>query len=252
MQTSYKYFKNSRTWNEWLQLPVLIGDCPINSQVAITIWDLSPLPENDPINHAVPFGGTTVPLFDKDGTLQKGRQKCKVYRHRAADGCLPSSTPHIPKPKRRRKKEDLYAPTPEEEELERLEKLFKKHEMNEIPRVDWLDKLVFQAVAKKNREAEDAARKRAALRKTSKKDAKAAKDTPAPKQNGPANHKANTLDDEDDSESTATTTTTTKSDSYYTWNSHGGIFQLSLPISSMNLPRPSKNSCMLLARLTQR
>ena len=202
MQTSYKYFKNSRTWNEWLQLPVLIKDCPISSQVAITIWDLSPLPKNDAVDHAVPFGGTTVPLFDKDGTLQKGRQKCKVYRHRAADGSLSTSTPHIPKPKRRRKKEALHGPTPEEEELERLEKLFKKHEMNEIPRVDWLDKLVFQAVAKKTREAEDAARKRAALRKASRKDAKSAKDVVSHKQNGTTIDTVDLFDDEDDSDST--------------------------------------------------
>jgi phosphatidylinositol 3-kinase len=202
MQTSYKYFKNSRTWNEWLQLPVLIKDCPISSQVAITIWDLSPCPQNNAIDHAVPFGGTTVPLFDKDGTLQKGRQKCKVYRHRVADGSLSSSTPHIPKPKRRRKREDLHGPTPEEEELERIEKLFKKHEMNEIPRVDWLDKLVFQAVAKKTREAEDAARKRAALRKALSKEPKSPKGTSSHKQSGTADHKIDPPDDDDDSEGT--------------------------------------------------
>lgn len=48
--------------------------------------------------------------------------------------------------------------SPEEEELERLEKLFKKHEMGEIPRVDWLDALVFKAVEKKRQEVEATAR----------------------------------------------------------------------------------------------
>src|SRR5271163_3072450 len=67
MQTPYKFFKTGRTWNEWLELPVLIKDCPISSQVAITIWDLSPFPESGSLDHAIPFGGTTIPLFDKDG-----------------------------------------------------------------------------------------------------------------------------------------------------------------------------------------
>ncbi len=39
------------------------------------------------------------------------------------------------------------------EELERMEKLFKKHEMGEIPRVDWLDQLVFRGFEKRGLEA---------------------------------------------------------------------------------------------------
>ncbi len=38
--------------------------------------------------------------------------------------------------------------------MERLKKLFKKHEMGDIPRVDWLDQLVFRAVDKKRKEME--------------------------------------------------------------------------------------------------
>jgi len=38
----------------------------------------------------------------------------------------------------------------EAEELERMEKLFKKHEMNEIPRVEWLDQLVFREAERRN------------------------------------------------------------------------------------------------------
>ncbi|KAJ4515580.1 Phosphatidylinositol (PI) 3-kinase [Exophiala dermatitidis] len=167
-QTPHMFFKNSRTWNKWLELPVLVKDCPISSQVAITIWDLCPCPTDGSLDHAVPFGGTTIPLFDNDGALRKGRQKCRVHRHKAADGQTPSSTPHIPRPKRRRRNCDPPPPIPEEEELERLEQLFKKHEMNEIPQNDWLDQLVFQCVGKKAREVEEAARKRSTLHKASK------------------------------------------------------------------------------------
>jgi phosphatidylinositol 3-kinase len=160
MQTPHLFFKNNRTWNKWLELPVLVKDCPISSQVAITIWDLSPCPDNGSLDHAVPFGGTTVPLFDKDGTLRKGRQKCKVYRKKAADGLSPTRTPHVPRAKRRKPNEPMPPSVPEEAELERLERLFKKHEMNEIPQNDWLDQLVFQNVGKKAREVDEAARKR--------------------------------------------------------------------------------------------
>ncbi len=176
MQTSYKYFKNSRTWNEWLRLPVLIKDCPISSQLAITVWDVSPAGGNGTKDHSVPFGGTTIPLFDKDGTLQKGRQKCKLHRKRPADGLAFTTTPSTPPPKRRRKQKDAYQPTPEEQELERLEQLFKKHEMNEMPRVDWLDKLVFKAVYQKRQEAEDAARKQAASRRAVRRERKDERD----------------------------------------------------------------------------
>lgn len=161
MQTAYRAFKANRTWNQWLRMPLSIKDAPLNSQLAITVWDLSPLGPNGGYGHSVPFGGTTISLFEEDGTLRKGRQKCKVYRHRAADGLSSSTTPAIPPPKRRMSRLIERGPTAEEEELERLERLLKKHEMGEIQRVDWLDQLVFRAVEKKKLDAEESAKKRA-------------------------------------------------------------------------------------------
>ncbi|KIW18647.1 hypothetical protein PV08_02936 [Exophiala spinifera] len=168
VQTPHTFFKNTRTWNKWLELPVPVRDCPASSQVAITVWDLSACPLDGSVDHSVPFAGTTIPLFDDDGALRRGRQKCRMYRKKIADGHLPSTTPHIPRPKRRRRNEARPQSSPEEEELERLEQLFKKHEMNEIPQNDWLDQLVFQNVGKKAREVDEAARKRASMRKAAK------------------------------------------------------------------------------------
>ncbi len=148
-----------------------VSDCPISTQVAVTIWDLSPFPPNNSLDHSAPFGGTTISLFDEDGTLRKGRQKCKVYRKKTADGQNPSATPHVPVPRRRRRNEGDEPAFPEEAELERLENLFKKHEMAEIPSSDWLDPLVFKKVGEKAREADEAARKRASLRKVAKRKA---------------------------------------------------------------------------------
>ncbi|KAL2023534.1 hypothetical protein VTK56DRAFT_2142 [Thermocarpiscus australiensis] len=146
VQTAYKSFRTERRWNEWLTLPVTYSTLRQNSRLAITIWDVSPTGGEGAQGHAIPFGGTTLPLFDKDNQLCKGRQKCLVYRHRQADGNDDSKTPAI-LPRKRAKK---GAPEDgEADELDRMEKLFKKHEMGEIPRVDWLDQLVFRGFEKR-------------------------------------------------------------------------------------------------------
>ncbi|KAI4104057.1 MAG: hypothetical protein L6R37_003463 [Teloschistes peruensis] len=161
VQTAYKSFKNSRVWNEWLELPISISTLPQSSQLAITVWDVSPTGGPSAKGHAIPFGGTTIPVFDKDGILQRGQQRCRLYRHKAADAYSSTTTPATPEPKRSRGDNGKAAgsvPTADEVELERLEKLFKQHEMGEIPRVDWLDKLVFKAVEKKRLEVEASAK----------------------------------------------------------------------------------------------
>ncbi|KAJ9293989.1 hypothetical protein DTO271G3_7365 [Paecilomyces variotii] len=169
MQTSYKSFKSTRAWNEWLQMPMSVKDAPLKSQLAITIWDLSPLGDDGAHSHSVPFGGTTISLFDADGKLKMGRQKCKIYRHKAADGFSSTTTPSTPPPKRRRPNQSGAAePSPEELELERVETLIKKHEMGEIPRIDWMDQMVFRQLEKIKLKAEEAARKRAIRLKAAK------------------------------------------------------------------------------------
>ena len=168
VQTAYKSFKKARKWDEWLELPITISTIPQSSQLAITVWDISPTGGPGAKGHAIPFGGTTISLFDKDNTLQKGRQKCRLYRHKAADGFSSTTTPAIPPPRRIRNSEGAgngHVASPEEDELDRLEKLFKKHEMGEIHRVDWLDALVFKAVAKQRQQVEAAAKVSSRARK---------------------------------------------------------------------------------------
>lgn len=169
VQTAYKSFRNERRWNEWLTLPVTYSTLPQNSRLAITIWDLSPTGGPGAQGHAIPFGGTTLPLFDKDNQLHKGRQKCHVYRHRAADGNDDTKTPAI-LPKKRAKKSGPG--DKEADELDRMEKLFKKHEMGEIPRVDWLDQLVFRGFERRGlQSAKSAALREAHLQKGTQVDA---------------------------------------------------------------------------------
>ncbi|TLD22288.1 hypothetical protein PspLS_08211 [Pyricularia sp. CBS 133598] len=154
VQTAYKAFKTERRWNEWLTLPIKYCNVPLNAHLAITIWDLSPQPgdgeKEHAQGHAVPFGGTTLPLFDGDNQAQKGRQKCHVHRHKLADGCDDTKTPAIlPKRRNDSRRSGPVVVDEDAEELERMEKLFKKHEMGEIPRVEWLDQLVFRGFEKR-------------------------------------------------------------------------------------------------------
>ncbi|RDW72488.1 phosphatidylinositol 3-kinase VPS34 [Aspergillus mulundensis] len=163
LQTSYKAFKTARAWNEWLQLPMSIKDAPLKCQLAITIWDLSPFGGDGADGHYIPFGGTTIRLFDDDGKLKTGKQKCKVYRHKAADGFSATTTPSSPPKRRRGNKPDQLGPSQEELELERVEVLIKKHEMEEIPQIDWMDQLVFRQLERLKLSADTAARKRAII-----------------------------------------------------------------------------------------
>ncbi|KAK4453502.1 phosphatidylinositol 3-kinase catalytic subunit type 3 [Podospora aff. communis PSN243] len=150
VQTSYKPFRTERRWNEWLRLPVNYSSLPENARLAITLWDLSPTGGEGAQGHAVPFGGTTLPLFDRENQLHRGRQKCQVYRHKAADGNDDSKTPaFVKKTRATSKKGTSTAEDKNAEESDRMDALFKKHEMGEIPRVDWLDQLVFRKVEKK-------------------------------------------------------------------------------------------------------
>lgn len=140
-----------RRWNEWLTLPINYSSLPINSYLAITIWDLSPTGGKNAQGHAIPFGGTTLPVFDKDNQLQKGRQKCHVHRHKLADGNEQTTTPSkLEKKKPGKKGEEPIIVDKDAEEMDRMEALFKKHEMGEIPKVDWLDQLVFRGFERRN------------------------------------------------------------------------------------------------------
>ena len=140
---------------------------PVNTQLAITVWDLSPInPKGGDRNHHVPFGGTTVPLFDSDATLRTGRQKCTIWRHRAADDFSDTTTPwQEPRKRGRRAQQDEGTVVVDEKmrsrdaELERLVGLMKRHEMGEIPESKWLDQMVFRQIERlERRQVKDSAR----------------------------------------------------------------------------------------------
>ncbi|KAH7112132.1 kinase-like domain-containing protein [Dendryphion nanum] len=155
VQTAFKSFKHARIWSEWLALPITYANLPASAQLAITVWDLSPAEAVDASQHATPFGGTTIPLFDKDNTLQKGRQRCRIHRFKAADGLSSTTTPSIIPPARRSRREAVKEELVDAQiaEMQRLEELLKKQEMGDIPENRWLDGLVFKKMMKIRNEA---------------------------------------------------------------------------------------------------
>ena len=78
-------------------------------------------------------GGATMRLFGKKCTLKKGKQRLFLWRGHEADGSSDSETPS---------KVGL------KDEMGRLEKLVKKQERGDMPRLDWLDKLAFRQIEK--------------------------------------------------------------------------------------------------------
>jgi phosphatidylinositol 3-kinase len=149
-RTPYKAFKNKRIWNEWLIFSINYSSIPVNTQLAITLWDLSPTGGDGARGHYIPFGGTTIPLFDEKFTLQTGRQTCYIHRRKAADGFSSSTTPHILPVKKRGTKNGLVHDQADDEatELSLIMNLMKKQEVGEIPEDKWLDQLVFRKVEK--------------------------------------------------------------------------------------------------------
>ncbi|KAH8554115.1 phosphatidylinositol 3-kinase [Umbelopsis sp. PMI_123] len=131
VRTSYKAFKQQWKWNEWLVLPIKYRDLPASAQLVITIWDI------EKPRKTVPVGGTTLRLFGEYLTMRKGKHKLYVWPGVEADGKNETSTPSKLKTT---------------SELDRLEKLVKKHDAGDIQPVEWLDALAFRQIEKIHKE----------------------------------------------------------------------------------------------------
>ncbi|KAJ3694315.1 hypothetical protein LUZ60_009795 [Juncus effusus] len=114
-------------WNEMLTLSTKYRDLTSHAQLAFTVYDVSGGSEDNVV------GGATVFLFNNKRQLKAGRQKLRLYPHKPADGKIPTSTPG-------------KVPKSERGEVERLERLVNKYERGQIQRIDWLDRLAFNAI----------------------------------------------------------------------------------------------------------
>eukprot|EP00163_Fabomonas_tropica_P021263 TRINITY_DN3727_c0_g1_i2.p1 TRINITY_DN3727_c0_g1~~TRINITY_DN3727_c0_g1_i2.p1 ORF type:complete len:864 (-),score=149.89 TRINITY_DN3727_c0_g1_i2:265-2856(-) len=136
--TSYHPFAAQPRWNEWLSLPCKYRDLPLDAQLVITIWDIyGP-------GKVMAVGGTSLSLFSKSGKLRKGRQKLLITRD-------VQGTPFTG--------EGSGAPTPGKRSrggpMEALEKVIKRYDRGEVPRVPWLDQATFRQIERMNQENGD-------------------------------------------------------------------------------------------------
>nr|GEY03891.1 phosphatidylinositol 3-kinase, root isoform isoform X1 [Tanacetum cinerariifolium] len=116
-------------WGELVTLSTKYRDLTTNSQLAITVWDVSCGKDEGLI------GGATIHLFNVKKQLKTGKHKLRLWQGKEADGSVHTTTPG-------------KVPKEERGELERLEKLVNKYERGQIQRVDWLDRLAFKAMDK--------------------------------------------------------------------------------------------------------
>ncbi|XP_073295971.1 phosphatidylinositol 3-kinase, root isoform-like [Primulina huaijiensis] len=134
MRTRLETSGPSFSWNELITLSTKYRDLTANSQLGISVYDVS-CNENE---EAV--GGATIRLFNLKKQLKTGKHKLRLWSGKEADGSLNTTTPG-------------KVPKDERGELERLEKLVNKYERGQIQRVDWLDRLAFKSMEKiKDRE----------------------------------------------------------------------------------------------------
>ncbi|KAL3866076.1 hypothetical protein ACJMK2_043415 [Sinanodonta woodiana] len=125
-QTSYKAFSTRWNWNEWLTLPVKYSDLPRNAVLGLSIWDIYGT------NQAFPVGSSTITLFGKHGTFRQGMHDLKVWLDVHPDPNNPSSTPGKTKDNN--------------DQMNRLSKLSKKHRDGHMVKKDWLDRLTFREI----------------------------------------------------------------------------------------------------------
>lgn len=132
VSTLAKSYRGSKKWNEWLTLPIKYSQIPRDAQLAITVWDFGVRASREP------YGGTTVRLFDEsDCTLKRGRQKLRVWLDKEADGLEHTTT--------------SSETAPSGGEMDRLERLIKKHEAGDMSRLEWLDNLAFRKIESVNK-----------------------------------------------------------------------------------------------------
>ncbi|XP_041990822.1 phosphatidylinositol 3-kinase, root isoform isoform X1 [Salvia splendens] len=125
----------SYCWNELITLSTKYRDLTANSQLAVTVYDVSCGKDEELV------GGATIHLFNMKKQLKTGKHKLRLWAGEEADGSINTNTPG-------------KVPKEERGELERLEKLVNKYERGQIQRVDWLDRLAFKAMERiKERES---------------------------------------------------------------------------------------------------
>ncbi|KAI8457536.1 kinase-like domain-containing protein [Phakopsora pachyrhizi] len=151
LYTPHKQFTSSLTWSTPITLPIKYRDLPHSSQLTFNIFNVTDysstsstgsgsgtITDDFLLDRSLVVGGTTISLFGKKRTLRTGKQRCLIHRDQLADGRVHTTTPNkLP-----------LNPDQSIDKLGKLEKLVKKHERGDLPRLEWLDQCTFRQIEK--------------------------------------------------------------------------------------------------------
>ncbi|KAF0683692.1 Aste57867_24254 [Aphanomyces stellatus] len=128
-------------WNEWLTLPMKFKDLPRNAVIALTLWGVG----------QAPIGGTTMPIFAKDGRMKDGVQCLRVWPDVAADPQLDTTTPSDFADNN---DTDDNVVLSRQMECLRLDKAREKYERWDMPRNEWMDRVTARRISRIRRSSE--------------------------------------------------------------------------------------------------
>lgn len=130
MQTTYKYFTNSWSWNEWIEFPISICDLPRDTVVVVKIYDsISP-------SKTVIVGKAFVSTFGHQGVMRTGLYDLRVWFQDELSQALEMGD------------SILTASLSGQDELDRLYELKSNYHNGQTIKIDWLDKLTFLEMEK--------------------------------------------------------------------------------------------------------
>eukprot|EP01006_Ploeotia_vitrea_P036570 TRINITY_DN66033_c4_g3_i5.p1 TRINITY_DN66033_c4_g3~~TRINITY_DN66033_c4_g3_i5.p1 ORF type:complete len:734 (-),score=416.15 TRINITY_DN66033_c4_g3_i5:771-2972(-) len=172
VMSTYKCFQAHQRirWHEWFEFSVKYCDLPMQASLVFTVWEVLPPLLSDRRNNnnnnnnnnkkhsgseeeakrdAVekdedeadellkprirPLGGTTLPLFSKNGTMNLGTQRLLLWRDREGDPALRTTTPHVAAGKKKHG-------------MERLDEVIREFDQKEKPFIPWLDDLALRQI----------------------------------------------------------------------------------------------------------
>ena len=122
-------FRNSLNWNQWLQLPIEYCELSREAVVAVRLIDFA---------EKKCVGGSVFRLFNDLGEYYHGTKDICIWPNREPDPDYGNSnTPSSGK-------------QDSNHQMPRLQPLVDKYNRQQLPKVDWLDKLVFREIEQIN------------------------------------------------------------------------------------------------------
>lgn len=113
ISTSYVPFKKSRTWDQWLTLPVSLNQLNLSSRLRVELWEYDGTKK-------IPFHFLQTTIFRTDNSLKRGQESLKFEYNDPKNGCVL-------------------------EDNDVVDTLNKYHQ-GDIKKIEWLDSITFPSV----------------------------------------------------------------------------------------------------------